>query len=81
MTVKAGIYARISSDREADGLAIGRQRADCERLAQERGWRVVERYVDQDVSSASDPHPLRHERRQRLGDAGVGNRRGMADYT
>jgi DNA invertase Pin-like site-specific DNA recombinase len=48
---RAGIYARISSDREGDGLAIGRQLADCERLALERGWRVVERYIDQDVSA------------------------------
>lgn len=48
---RAGIYARISSDREGDGLAIGRQLEDCERLAVERGWRVVERYVDQDVSA------------------------------
>src|SRR3954464_3918895 len=48
---RAGIYARISSDRERDGLAVGRQLEDCERLAEERGWRVVERYVDQDVSA------------------------------
>jgi DNA invertase Pin-like site-specific DNA recombinase len=48
---RAGIYARISSDREGDGLAIGRQLEDCERLAEERGWRVVECYVDQDVSA------------------------------
>jgi site-specific DNA recombinase len=51
VAVRAGIYARISSDRESDGLAIGRQLEDCERLAQERGWRIVERYVDQDVSA------------------------------
>lgn len=48
---RAGIYVRISSDREGDGLAIGRQLEDCERLAAERGWRVVERYIDQDVSA------------------------------
>ncbi len=48
---RAGIYARISSDREADGLAIGRQLEDCERVAVERGWQVYERYVDQDVSA------------------------------
>jgi DNA invertase Pin-like site-specific DNA recombinase len=51
VAVRSGIYARISSDREADGLAIGRQLEDCERLAEERGWRVVERYIDQDVSA------------------------------
>lgn len=51
VAARVGIYARISSDREGDGLAIGRQLEDCERLAAERGWRVVERYVDQDVSA------------------------------
>ena len=49
--VRAGIYARISSDREGDNLAISRQLADCEQLAAKNGWRVVERYVDSDISA------------------------------
>jgi len=49
--VRAGIYARISSDREADGLGVRRQLEDCEQLAQRRGWQVVDRYVDDDVSA------------------------------
>ena len=49
--VRAGIYARISSDREGDGLGVMRQLEDCERLAAARGWTVVERYVDQDISA------------------------------
>ena len=51
--VRAGIYARISSDREGDNLAISRQLADCEQLAERRGWAVVERYVDADISAYS----------------------------
>jgi site-specific DNA recombinase len=51
--VRAGVYARISSDREGDNLAISRQLADCERLAKRRGWTVVERYVDSDISAYS----------------------------
>lgn len=51
--VRAGIYARISSDREGDGLGVSRQLEDCERLAELRGWRVAERYVDDDVSAYS----------------------------
>src|SRR5262245_34888213 len=51
--VRAGIYARISSDREGDNLAISRQLADCQQLAQARGWEVVERYVDSDISAYS----------------------------
>jgi site-specific DNA recombinase len=49
--VRAGIYARISSDREGDGLGVARQMEDCERLAERKGWRVMERYVDDDVSA------------------------------
>jgi DNA invertase Pin-like site-specific DNA recombinase len=49
--VRAGVYARISSDREADGLGVGRQMEDCARLAERKGWRVVEQYVDDDVSA------------------------------
>jgi site-specific DNA recombinase len=51
--VRAGVYARISSDREADGLGVGRQMEDCVRLAERKGWRVVERYVDDDLSAWS----------------------------
>ena len=49
--VKAAIYLRISQDREMDGLAIDRQRGDCERLADFRGWDVVETYVDQSLTA------------------------------
>lgn len=45
--VRAAIYLRISQDRELDGLAIERQREDCENLAKFRRWEVVETYVDQ----------------------------------
>jgi DNA invertase Pin-like site-specific DNA recombinase len=54
--VRAGVYARISSDRAADGLGVGRQMEDCARLAERKGWRVVEQYVDDDVSAWSGKH-------------------------
>ena len=58
MPPRAGIYARISSDRDGDNLAISRQLADCERLAEQKGWQVVERYVDADISAYSGkPRP------------------------
>jgi site-specific DNA recombinase len=60
--VRAGIYARISSDREGDNLAISRQLADCERRAAERGWTVVERYVDSDISAYSGKRRPEYER-------------------
>lgn len=49
--VHAAIYLRISQDREMDGLAIERQRQDCEALARFRRWDVVETYVDQSKSA------------------------------
>ena len=51
--VRAGICARISSDREGDGLGVARQLEDCERLAELRGWQIAEQYVDDDVSAYS----------------------------
>lgn len=51
--LRAGIYARISSDREGDQAGVRRQVEDCERLAKRRGWEVVGRYVDDDVSAYS----------------------------
>jgi len=48
---RAGIYARISSDRDGQQLGVRRQLEDCERLAERKGWQVVERYIDDDVSA------------------------------
>lgn len=67
---KAGIYARISSDREGDGLGVRRQVEDCEELAARRGWRVVDRYVDNDVSAYSGS--LRPEYERMLDDLAGG---------
>lgn len=50
--VRAAIYLRISLDREMDGLAIDRQREDCENLAKYRRWEIVETYVDQSISAS-----------------------------
>jgi len=50
-TLTAGVYCRISTDREHTGLGVERQRQDCLRLAAALGWRVVDTYVDNDVSA------------------------------
>ena len=52
MTTRAAIYLRISLDAAMDGLAIDRQRQDCEALAEQRGWDVVHTYVDQSISAS-----------------------------
>jgi len=49
----AGIYARISSDQSGEGLGVQRQLEDCRRLATERGWAVLDEYVDNDISAYS----------------------------
>jgi DNA invertase Pin-like site-specific DNA recombinase len=69
--IRAGIYARISSDREGDNLAISRQVADCEQLAKTKGWHVVERYVDADTSAYSGKPRPEYERILEEIEAGV----------
>ena len=52
MARRVGLYLRISEDRSNDGLAVDRQREDCRRLAEQRGWVIIEEFVDNDVSAA-----------------------------
>lgn len=66
----AGIYARISSDRDGDALGVQRQVEDCERLAASRGWRVAGTYVDNDVSAYNGR--VRKEYRRLLDDIACG---------
>jgi site-specific DNA recombinase len=48
---RAGIYVRISEDREGAGLGVQRQEADCRQLATRLGWDVQQIYTDNDVSA------------------------------
>jgi site-specific DNA recombinase len=75
LPVPVGIYARISSDREGDQLGVTRQIADCEGLAQLRGCRVMERYVDDDISAWSGARRPQYERM--LADLRSGRIRGV----
>ncbi|WP_172651090.1 recombinase family protein [Rhodococcus opacus] len=49
--VRAAIYVRISEDPRGLGQGITRQVEDCEGLAAARGWDVVARYSDNDISA------------------------------
>ncbi|CAM5588466.1 recombinase family protein [Streptomyces griseorubiginosus] len=51
MVPKIAVYTRISRDDEGDGLGVTRQREDCERLTDLRGWAVARIYEDNDVSA------------------------------
>ncbi len=60
--MRAGIYARISEDRDETQLGVQRQIDDCEQLASKRGWDVVDRYVDNDVSAYSGKRRPEYDR-------------------
>ncbi|MDA8046509.1 MAG: recombinase family protein [Actinomycetota bacterium] len=48
----AALYLRISKDDLGDELGVARQRKDCLRLVEDRGWRVFETYQDNDISAS-----------------------------
>ncbi|MFF4462353.1 recombinase family protein [Streptomyces mirabilis] len=48
---RVAVYTRISRDDEGEGLGVARQRQDCERLTDLRGWAVAKIYEDNDVSA------------------------------
>lgn len=49
----AAIYCRISDDRDGSAAGVRRQEADCQALAERRGWPVAEVFVDNDASAYS----------------------------
>jgi len=51
--MRAVIYLRQSKDAAGNELAVSRQREDCRKLADERGWIVTGEYVDNDRSASS----------------------------
>ncbi|MGH3548139.1 MAG: recombinase family protein, partial [Pseudonocardiaceae bacterium] len=50
-TVRCAVYLRISLDPTGEGLAVERQRQDCERIARQRGWTVAQTYTDNSISA------------------------------
>lgn len=50
--MRAAAYLRQSLDRTGEGLAVERQREDCLKLCEQKGWDVTE-YVDNDISASS----------------------------
>jgi DNA invertase Pin-like site-specific DNA recombinase len=58
----AGIYARISNDPGGEGLGVARQVTECQRLAAQRGWPVLDVFVDNDVSAFGHQRRPEYER-------------------
>lgn len=50
--VKAVLYLRVSLDVTGEMLAVERQREACQRIAQERHWRIVGEYMDNSLSAS-----------------------------
>lgn len=68
--MEAGIYARISLDRDETTLGVQRQIQDCTAEAQRRGWNIVQTYVDNDVSATRSK--VRPEYQRMLSDIRAG---------
>jgi site-specific DNA recombinase len=69
--MRAAIYARISQDTDGTALGVTRQQEDCLREAERRGWEVVQRYVDNDVSATRSK--VRPEYQRMLADVASGH--------
>jgi site-specific DNA recombinase len=72
MTIRAGIYCRISRDSEGKHLGVERQRKDCLEIAEKREWAVVEEYIDNDVSAAKNSKKVRKNYLRLLSDIEAG---------
>ncbi|MDT5181978.1 MAG: hypothetical protein QOI29_136, partial [Mycobacterium sp.] len=66
--MEAAVYLRQSVDRYGDELAISRQREDCLKLCDQRGWSPHE-YVDNDTSATKG---RRHAYERMLDDIRAG---------
>jgi site-specific DNA recombinase len=69
--MRAGIYVRISEDREGAGLGVQRQEADSRALAARLGWQVEQVYTDNDMSAFSGMRRPAYEALLTDADAGA----------
>ncbi len=67
----AGIYVRISDDKEGAGLGVARQEKDCRARAERLGMPVARVYVDNDLS-AYQRRTVRREYQQMMRDLRAG---------
>jgi site-specific DNA recombinase len=50
------LYLRLSEDAHGTELGIDRQLKECTEYADARGWRIVETFVDNDISATTGAH-------------------------
>jgi DNA invertase Pin-like site-specific DNA recombinase len=77
----AGIYLRISDDKEGRELGVARQEEDDRRLADQLGVNVVEVYKDNDISASTRSKKKRPDYRRLLRDAELGRIKVIIAYT
>jgi DNA invertase Pin-like site-specific DNA recombinase len=53
---RAAIYLRVSLDPTGEMLTVTRNEEDCQKLAQQRGWQIVETFTDNSISAKGDKH-------------------------
>lgn len=66
-STRAAIYLRLSIDKAGDELGVTRQREDCLRLCQAKGWEPVE-YMDNDLSATKGVRPAYRQMLQDIRD-------------
>lgn len=77
----AGIYLRISDDKEGRELGVTRQEEDNRRLADRLGVNVVDVYKDNDISASTRTKKKRPDYRRLLRDAETGRIKVIIAYT
>jgi len=68
----AGVYTRISDDRESEEAGVTRQNEDCRELAKRRGLPIYGTYTDNDTGASTRSNKPRPEYDQLLADAKAG---------
>jgi site-specific DNA recombinase len=68
---RAALYTRISSDPSGQRAGVERQQLDCEAHCQQRGWRVVQVFEDNDTSASNGKPRRAYERMLAAVEAGV----------
>jgi site-specific DNA recombinase len=55
--MKAGLYARVSGEEQAEGYSIDEQLDAMRKFCDDKGWKIVEEYVDAGVSGTIKDRP------------------------
>lgn len=60
--MRTAVYLRMSQDRTGEELGVQRHREDCHAFIQQRRWKIVDEYVDNDTGASSGKPRPEYER-------------------